>query len=390
MRLRTTAAGLALALACTPKTAPRGPVGASDEVRAQHEPLADADRARLDAALAAHAPLYWRLRTPAGPRCEPWQPDPDPDDPRRGRLVHTAGATRFSFTYQLADDGHLRLTEPTRERDTPVDPAPPSPDARVAAGTMTLALAYPCVFTGMSLTPADAAARRQILLASHERWFLDEPACAAAGPDEDPLPAAPGELHPLGCASALADPAARDRPDPGPPGPAATRLHAARRLFLLRTRAGRPTCEAWQHTADAPAEGHLERSARDERGPFTVRYDYAVLGDTLTLLGPHEFRRLRTEDGPAELTRAAGCLLARSLALRPGALLVGADPWFLTRRACEAARATVAPRPDPDCRPGHVPEAIPDPARPAAPEPVPEASQNPAREPVPEASQNPG
>ena len=41
-------------------------------------------------------------------------------------------------------------------------------------------------------------------------------------------------------------------------------------------------------------------------------------------------------------------------------LLVGTDPWFLTRRACEQARRAGAPaRPDLDCRPGHVPEASP-------------------------------
>jgi hypothetical protein len=351
------ATGLALLLACTPQSPAHSPRSSDDEIRVQPEPLADADLTRLDAALAARTPLYWRLRTADGPRCEPWTPDPDPEDPRRGRLVHTAEGARYSFTYRLAD-GHLRLSDPTRERDTLVDAA--APDTRVAANTMTLALTFPCVFTGMSLEPDDDAAARRLILSSHERWFLDEAACTAAGPDEDPLPDAPGELHPLGCASALADPQARARDDPRPPGPAAARLRAARRLFQLRARAGRPTCELWHHTADErPGEGHLERSARDEHGAFTIRYDYAVLGDTLTLLGPHEFRRVRTPTGRAALTRTGGCLLARPLARRKDAILVGADPWFLTRRACEAARETTPPRPDPDCRPGHVPEASP-------------------------------
>ena len=367
MRLRDKAAGrprsaavLALALACSPKH-PRGPDERKDEVRAEHDPISDADRARLDAALAARAPLFWRLRTADGPRCEPWSPDPDPEDPNRGRLVHTAGATRYTFAYQIAE-GHLQLTDPTRERDTLVDPAPPTPDTRVAAGVMTLALAYPCVFTGMSLAPADASAARQLVLASHERWFLDAESCAAAGPDHDPLTAAPGELHPLGCASALADETARARPAPAatPANPAAARLRTARRLFLLRERDGRTACEPWHHTADDPGEGHLERAARDKHGPLTVRYSYAVLGDTLTLLGPNEFRRLRTADGLTDFTRTGGCLLDRPLALRKHTITVGADPWFLTRRACEAARrAGASAHPDPDCRPGHVPEASP-------------------------------
>jgi len=349
---------LALALACTPQSPAQTPPGRDDEVRVQHQPLADADLARLDAVLAARTPLYWRLRTADGPRCEPWTPEPDPEDPRRGRLLHAADGARYSFTYRLAD-GHLRLADPTRERDTPIAATALTPTG-VAAGTVTLALTYPCVFTGMSLAPADAAAARRLVLSSHERWFLDEAACTAAGPDEDPLPDSPGELHPLGCASALADPQARTRADPRPPGPAATRLRAAKRLFQLRARDGRPTCELWHHTADErPGEGHLERSARDEHGAFAIRYDYAALGDTLTLLGPHELRRVRTATGPADLTRTAGCLLTRPLAQRKHALLVGADPWFLTRRACEAARKTTAPRPDPDCRPGHVPEASP-------------------------------
>jgi hypothetical protein len=368
MRLRDKAAGrprssatvLALALACNPSH-PRSPDERKDEVRAEHDPIPDVDRARLDAALAARAPLYWRLRTQGGPRCEPWQPDPDPEDPQRGRLVHTDGATRYAFAYQIAE-GHLQLTDPTRERDTPVDPAPPAPGTRVAAGVMTLALAYPCVFTGMSLAPADASAARQLVLTSHERWFLDAGSCAAAGPDHDPLLAAPGELHPLGCASALADPTARARPAPAfaPANPAAARLRTARRLFLLRERDGRTACEPWHHTVDGPGEGHLERAVRDEHGPRTVRYSYAVLGDTLTLLGPNEFRRLRTAAGPADYTRTGGCLLDRPLVLRKTAIDVGADPWFLTRRACEAARRGGAlAHPDPDCRPGHVPEASP-------------------------------
>lgn len=352
---------LALALACSPPSPAQAPRDDRDEeVRSEHAPISDADLARLDAAIADHAALYWRLRTADGPRCEPWTLEPDPDDPHRGRLVHSEAASRFSFAYQL-EGGHLRLAAPTRERDTPVAPAAPSPETRVAAGTMTRALAFPCVFTGMSLEPADPAAPRRIVLASSERWFLDADACAAAGPDEQPQPASPGEIHPLGCASALADPVTRAR-DVGPVSPAAAPLRAARRFFFLRARGDAAACEVWHHDpADGDqAQGRLARSDRDEHGPRTLRYDYAVLGGTITLLGPTESRRVRAPDGPVDLTRTRGCLTSRPLARRDDLVLVGDDPWFLTRRACERARrAGVPPRPDLDCRPGHVPKTSP-------------------------------
>jgi hypothetical protein len=389
--MRSPAPFLALALACTPSpgAAPQAPRGLDDEVRSDQGPISADDLARLDAAAAARGALYWRVRTPAGPRCEAWTFEPDAEDPRRGRIFHVEGAaapgeqpvpedtseesklklellrvptasdvlpegaSRYSFNYQVVEQ-HLRLTGPTRERDTPVAPAPPTPDTRVATGTMTRSLAFPCVFTGQSLAPADPGAARQIVLGSNERWFFSEADCAAAGPDVDPLVATAGEIHPLGCASALADASTRGR-DAGPAGPALARLRAAKRVFLLRSRGGVTACEVWRHRVSDPQllEGSLTRDDRDEHGARTLRYDYAALGDSVTLLGPHEFRRLRVASGRADLTSTRGCLFARPLALRGEALQVGEDAWFLDRRTCERARrAGAVARPDLDCRPG--------------------------------------
>lgn len=75
-----------------------------------------------------------------------------------------------------------------------------------------------------------------------------------------------------------------------------------------------------------------------------------VGGETLTLLGPNEFRALRGKAGPVELARARGCLLTRPLALAADALQVGDKRWYLRRGACERARAAgVVAQPDPDC-----------------------------------------
>jgi hypothetical protein len=312
------------------------------EVKAAPAPLGPADEQALRAAIARGGPLHWRLRGATGPRCEPWQLLPDPDDPDQGLLVHADGPLRLSFRYQLAD-GLLRLHAPLRERETT------APDGSVSVSGLSL----PCVFSGMSLTPADPAAPRRLVLASHERWFLDENHCAAASPDQDPQPAAPGELHPVGCASALADPGTRDRVEHGAPGPAARSLHASRRVYWLRRRDGASRCEAWQHEpGDAPLRGLLRRSDRDEHGRRSVVYSYAVVGDSLTLLGPNEFRQLRGKTGPAELASTRGCLLTRPLALAPDALQVGDERWYLRRGACERARtAGVIAQPDPDCGP---------------------------------------
>lgn len=322
--------------------------GADDdrEVQVQAAPatLGAADESALRAAITSHAPLYWRLRDAAGPRCEAWQLEPDADDPNQGRLVRVDAPLRLSFRYLLAD-GLLRLYAPLRERELP------APDGSLNVSGLSL----PCVFSGMSLTPADPAAPRRLVLASHERWFLGADHCAATGPDEDPQPPAPGELHPVGCASALADPATRNRPEQSAPGPAARTLHASRRVFWLRRRDGVTRCEAWQHEpGDAPQRGLLRRSDRDAHGRRSVVYSYAVGGETLTLLGPNEFREVRGKTGPAELARTRGCLLTRPLTLTAEALQFGDERWYLRRSACERARAAgVAARPDPDCGPAH-------------------------------------
>jgi hypothetical protein len=327
----------------------RGELHGSDgdrevEVQAAPASLTASDEQALRAAIAAHGPLYWRLRDPAGPRCEAWRLEPDADDPAQGRLVRVDEPLRLSFRYLLAD-GLLRLYAPSRERELS------GPDGSLSVASLSL----PCVFSGMSQTPADPAAPRRLVLASHERWFLDEQRCAAAGPDEQPQPTAPGELHPVGCASALADPATRARPEPSAPGPAAKALHASRRVFWLRRRAGALRCEAWQHEAgDAPQRGLLRRSDRDEHGRRSLVYSYAIGGDVITLLGPNEFREVRGKAGPAEQASTRGCLLTRPLALTPDALKVGDESWYLRRSACEQARATgVAALPDPDCGPPH-------------------------------------
>ena len=152
-------------------------------------------------------------------------------------------------------------------------------------------------------------------------------------------------------AFALADPGTRDRAEHGAPGPAARVLHASRRVYWLRRRDGTSRCEAWRHQpGDAPLRGMLTRSDRDVRGRRKVVYSYAVGGETLTLLGPNEFRALRGKAGPVELARARGCLLTRPLALAADALQVGDERWYLRRGACERARAAgVVAQPDPDC-----------------------------------------
>ena len=316
--------------------------GREVEVQTAPAPLTPIDDQALRAAIARGGPLYWRLRGSDGPRCEAWRLEPDADDPARGRLVHTDGALHLSFRYQLAE-GLLRLRAPLREREST------APDGSVSVAGLSL----PCVFSGMSLTPADPAAPRRLVLAGHERWFLDSNQCASAGPDADPQPAAAGELHPVGCASALADPGTRDRVEQTAIGPAARVLHASRRVYWLRRRDGATRCEAWQHEpGDTPARGLLRRSDRDEHGRRSVVYGYAVVGTALTLIGPNEFRQIRGKTGPAELASTRGCLLTRPVAPAPNSLQVGDESWYLRRDACERARAAgVVPRPDPDCGP---------------------------------------
>ncbi len=291
--------------------------------------------------------LHWRVRDAQGPRCEPWRFTPDPEDPQRGHLVHSDGPVRLRFAHDLAD-GRLRLHTPQRERDLVTTPGRVDTTVDTTVGTTVATL--PCVFSAMSLTPAGQTTPRQFVLTSHERWFFTAEACAAAGPDVDPQPPAPGELHPLGCPSALADPGTRAREDsPAPQGPAARRLHASKRLYWLRRRGARLVCETWRHEPDdQPQRGLL----RYHDGARTTVYGYVTGPAVLTLIGPHESRRVRGRAGPTELARAHGCLLTRPFTQTAEALRFGADAWYLRRRDCEHARqAGHAPQPDPDCGP---------------------------------------
>jgi len=304
-------------------------------------PLAPDALAALLRASAGGGELYWRVRGPDGPRCEAWRFEPEPLesellDRARSHLVHTAGPVRLRFTHEIVD-GHLRLHTPEREREQVAAPGAVS----------TTVAALPCVFSGMSLRPAGDPSPRPLALTSDERWFLDAEACAAAGPDRDPQPRGPGEVAPLGCPSALADTATRAREDSAaPPDAAALRLEVSRRVYWLRRRDGRPVCEVWQHEPAGAQRGTLRRD--DPRGR-TV-YGYAAGAGLLTLIGPHESRRVRGADGPAELVRARGCLLTRRFTLAGKDLHFGADRWYARRRDCERARqAGATPRPDPVC-----------------------------------------
>lgn len=251
------------------------------------------------------------------------------------------GALRFAYRIS---DGHLSLTTPRIER-----PAVPW-----RGGTEVVGAVLPCVFSGMSLTTDDAGGRtaRRLVLAAHERFFLDAGACAAAGPaDEAPEP---GELRPLGCATALADLETRARyQTPAPPhaADAGPKLFRARTLYMLRPGRRGPTCEAWRnlHGEGGPRHGFLTRQGRDERGRFDRYYAYELSGGALTLQGPTDVWRLREGRRPAELVRARGCLLARAAAaVSPDILLIGQEPWYMSRRACESARRAGAPaRPQP-------------------------------------------
>ncbi len=299
-------------------------------------PLAADELAALLRASAGGGELHWRVRGPDGPRCEAWRFEPDPVDNTRGHLVHTTGNVRLRFAHEIAD-GRLHLHTPEREREQVTAPGAVS----------TTVAALPCVFSGMSLRPARDPAPRQLALTSDERWFLDAEACAAAGPDRDPQPRGPGELAPLGCASALADAATRAREDSAaPPDAAALRLAASRRVYWLRRRDGRPVCEAWQHDPTDAQRGALRRD--DARG--RTLYGYAAGPGLLTLIGPSESRHVRGPDGPAELVRARGCLLTRPFTLAGKHLQFGEDRWYARRRDCERARqAGATPLPDPAC-----------------------------------------
>lgn len=365
---------LALA-ACGPRPALLT-TDAEPEVQTARERLADELFTRLQARAGEAGPLYWRRPGPAGPRCEPWRFAPDPDDPTRGHLVLGApvpadthegpqehvptaiptdpepGAEpvpppappSLRFAYRLAD-GHLTLTAPEHER-----PLAAAPGTSHAVG-----LSLTCVYTGLSLTTrGPEGTTRRLVLDARERFFLDERACADAGlPD---ALAGPGEVRPLGCASALADPATRERiarPPAADALDAAPLLRRHRVLYILRSGSEGPTCEAWQHQPepDSPSHGRLSFAGRDERGRFVRTYAYEAGPGALTLQGPTERWQLGPWRRPSELVRASGCLLTRPVTdLARDHVTIGPEPWYLSKKSCEdARRAGARPLPPPTC-----------------------------------------
>ena len=295
-----------------------------------------------------------RAGAPTSPASPPAPPDspptavPVPEDspPTSPPAPPDSQPPALWFSYRIAF-GHLALTAPEHER-----PVPAVPGSSHAIGT-----SLACVYAGLALTTrGPEGLARQLVLDGRERFFLDAAACAAAGPLADTP--GPDELRPLGCASALADPAtrarlaavapARDAVDP------AAQLRRQRRIFLLRRDpTGAPRCEAWRHRVgdDAPQHGVLARVERDERGAFTRAYAYEAAPGFLTLRGPTEVWHPRVAGRRAEAVRARGCLVTRAvIAATADAVVLDGDPWFLSRRACEAARTRgVTPPPPHPC-----------------------------------------
>ncbi|HEY8378380.1 MAG TPA: hypothetical protein VIK91_17910 [Nannocystis sp.] len=341
------------------------------DVEIAERPLADDQVARLLALARAQGHLYWRLPGDAGPRCEPWRLLPGDDGPEHGHLVFTASAgaldhpaqdppaprdedpadgrhaaalpdsptnvpedmsespSTLRLAYRVAD-GHFSLTSPEHER-----PLLAAPGARQDLGR-----ALTCVFTGIAVTDPGRAIRRVVLVA-RERFFFTADACAAAGPADDPP--GPDELRALGCAAALADPATRarlDRPPPtDAPDPAGGLLRARRIHVLRRGVDGQPRCDAWHNYPEAGGHGQLVHRGRDERGDFTWTYAYDVGPGYVTLHGPAERRSVDLAGRRADVVRASGCLLTRSVAaVTPAALTIGEEQWYLSKRACERAR----------------------------------------------------
>jgi len=246
------------------------------------------------------------------------------------------GPSDLRLGYRLAD-GHLTLAAPEHERPVPAPPGAQKTEVR----------ALTCIFAGASLTASTGPQR--LLLAARERFFFTAEACHRAGFADDP----PGddELRVLGCAGALADLATRarlERPFPaGSPDPAA-RLHRARLVYRLRRAGdGALVCDAWRHRPERlPGHGRLEHHGRDERGAFVRGYTYDVGPGHLTLQGPTELRRVQVSGRRADLIQTSSCIVTRRVTGHARDHIdLGDERWYLSRRACDAARAAGAPAP---------------------------------------------
>jgi hypothetical protein len=360
-------AGLSL-LACTPRPVPVTPDGRPPEVRSARDPLAEQLVARLRLRAAEGGLLYWRLPGRDGPRCEAWRLHPGPGTPERGRLVFVAddppqpittpgpsdnvqsparlSAPELRYTYTLAEE-QFSLTSPAYER----------PLAATRAGDdHAVGLDLTCVYDGAALTFAGPdGPTRHLVLDAPERFFLERDACLSAGFADEPP--GPDEVRPLGCASALADPATRARfaalAPAGAPDVGAA-LRRARRHWRLRPdRRGALRCEAWRHhpQPDSPRHGRFVRRARDDDGAFTHTYAYEAGPGVLTVQGPTEVRTIAVRGKRAELVKARSCIVTHPVPqINADSLTIAAERWYLSRRACEAARrAGVAARPAPMC-----------------------------------------
>lgn len=354
-------------LACAPPPLPVAPGAPAPEVRSARDPLAEQLVARLRLRAVEGGLLYWRLPGPDGPRCEAWRLHPDPGAPERGRLVlaidspepiTTPGpsdnvqsparppAPEFRYTYTLSED-QFSLTSPAFERPL---------TASSAGDDSFVGLDLTCVYDGAAITFAGPGGpTRHLVLDAPERFFFDRDACLAAGFEGDPP--GPDEVRPLGCASALADPATRARFDSlapaGAPDVGAV-LRRARRHWRLRPdRRGALRCEAWRHhpQPDSPHHGRFVRRARDADGPYTHTYAYEAGPGVLTVQGPTEVRTIAVRGKRAELVKARSCIVTHPVPhVNADSLTIAAERWYLSRRACEAARrAGVAARPAPMC-----------------------------------------
>jgi hypothetical protein len=365
---RTRASGLAvalLALACAPRPAPVD-TEQPPEVRTARDPLPEQLVTRLRVRAAEGGLVYWRLPGADGPRCESWRLVPGPGTPERGHLelvppepittpdpsdnvqspARPPAPATLRYTYTLSEE-QFSLTAPAYER----------PIAATRAGDdHAVGLALTCVYDGAAITlPGPDGPKRHLVLDGPERFFLDRDACLAAGPADEPP--GPDEVRPLGCAGALADPATRARFDTlapvGAPDVGAA-LRRSRRHWRLRPdRRGALRCETWRHhpQPDSPRHGRFVRRDRDDHGAYVHTYAYEAGPGVLTLQGPTEVRTIDVRGKRAELVKARSCIVTYPVPLvSADRLTIAAEQWYLSRRACEAARrAGVVPRPAPMC-----------------------------------------
>lgn len=313
--------------------APRSEVSADAELAAE---LAQ----RVRVATWQGGLIYWRIRGPAGPICEPWRFVAQTGEGARGLLVRARGegeeGPELRLRYHLTEE-HLALSAPELER----------PAAEAPGETRVTGRSLPCVYSGRTLVARDGDAKR-IVLDARERFFLARESCERAGEA-----AAADEVRPLGCASALADLATRARLADAPAGgEAAGWLRGRRFFYLLRRGARGPACEAWAVEPDpeSPRHGRLVLRGRDAAGPFVRTFGYEAEPGLLTLQGPTERRGVARG---AELVRAEGCLVTRAVeGLSAEQVRIGQEPWYLSELACEAARRRGAPAGvEPSCRP---------------------------------------